>query len=1630
MIPSTLTSTGLTPVGFDVFQPPEDPPRFFETFKASFNLDNDVVNAFRSITQQGIQDDEDPNAWMETTGFAHSKYEQNYLDSFISVRSEGEARAVMSQIDKEEEYRDILARSGFTGFLTGMAAGIASPLTLVPIFGWYSAMARTGRAARTAFGAGVTGASAAGAVAVQEAILHSTQETRTVVESVFNIAGATILGSVLGGGAAALSRGSLDELAARIMNIPTTRIDEEKLFNDIVAGLPGAPVGAQVSTAGRGTGELAGALGAERALGFQDPLIRSQRSEFEASRNTVRDLAESPLTLAENRQGIATSIGGAVETRMKMASAPLAQALRDMDLQFQTYYFGGRARFAPLRSELARRRGDQRLTYSEFKEAVFDSLYRNDVSDVAEIQQSAANFRRLLFAPMMQQAEKEGIPLGTMLGDESYVPRVFNSNAVRARESEFVDVLQQHFAARQADLESEIQRLRAEKASPSRIATLEKARDLTPDEIKSLAQETVRLILRQSPIRVVTPQALVEGPKGPLHEHMLNIPTRLVRDFLERDVEVLSRMFTRTMSADINLSRKFGSADMEGPINKILEEKSRLIERVRQAELEKRITPAEARIENRRLNKKAENAIRDISAIRDRLRGTYVIPENPDALLYRAGNVIRNINYMRLLGGMTISAFPDIAKPVFHYGLGRTFSAFVPFVMRTATIKLAQNEVKLAGTALDMILDSRVMAIADVLDDYGRGSKFERGLAAATRRFGLMSLMSPWNATIKQFTGVVAQTKMLQLVGKVVDGTASTKEIGWLAAGGIDANMAGRIWNQFAGAGPNRFNQPAWHGSPHRFDRFSTKKIGTGEGAQAFGWGLYFAGKKDVAAYYKDALGGTKGHLYQVDLPGDDELALWDAPWSKQPPAVREALDRIPEFYEARLQVQKDQGYEPDDPAAWDHIDFQDIYEWMGSNLERRAFGATGMRNADELASRLILEGGVPGHRFLDAGSRKGDPNPTYNYVIYDDRKVSIQSFEQRAFHGSAVDFDRFETERADFTGQGWGAYFTHDRGMADLYRELKADDTPAGFVYEVEIPDPTALARWESPVAGQTSQVQRAMDGIEPVRGDETFEQWYRRAAQVLGDDKAVSKALNDAGVPGHSYPDPSQPEGSKLENIVVYGDEHIQIISRDSPQPFEQPDQAPSPAGPRGRITMSEGRTIVELFKSRDASTFMHESGHKFLDELTRDAVLPGAPKLLIDDYNKTLKWLKVSSAEELRSRTPEAIAANEKWAQGWERYLATGKAPSQYLTRIFQQFKDWLLKIYESIRYIGINPPNEIRGVMNRMLDKADTTGSVVPDRAVFDDVQRQLTAAGMSKDEADANAAIWAARYATRATRRGRGEAPEALYRAEGLDVRGVASRPSGAAFPARPTASGGPSVVVPAQGHGTQDGGVWWANTADWQDEQAVEAFRAFVVREVDRAIVTPGQDIPLWMSKPLGRIIGQFKSFGLASVQRTLLSGLQQRDMATLNGVFMMMGLGALTYYLKSQLAGTPVSSDPKKWITEALVQSGLLGWLMDANNISEKMTGGRVGLSAFSGEFASRYASQNAGASLLGPTGELLVENLPQLGRAIFSGEWSEADVHVARRLIPLQNLFYLRSLFDAAETGMANAFGVGSRN
>lgn len=74
----------------------------------------------------------------------------------------------------------------------------------------------------------------------------------------------------------------------------------------------------------------------------------------------------------------------------------------------------------------------------------------------------------------------------------------------------------------------------------------------------------------------------------------------------------------------------------------------------------------------------------------------------------------------------------------------------------------------------------------------------------------------------------------------------------------------------------------------------------------------------------------------------------------------------------------------------------------------------------------------------------------------------------------------------------------------------------------------------------------------------------------------------------------------------------------------------------------------------------------------------------------------------------------------------------------------------------------------------------------------------------------------------------------------------------------------------------------------------------------------------------------------------------------------------------------------------------------------------------------SSRYQSRSVYEALLGPTLGTGLETGVRVVGAAGRGDWQASDTRVLRRLVPWQNLFYLRRLFDQAEEGVNEAFGV----
>ena len=162
------------------------------------------------------------------------------------------------------------------------------------------------------------------------------------------------------------------------------------------------------------------------------------------------------------------------------------------------------------------------------------------------------------------------------------------------------------------------------------------------------------------------------------------------------------------------------------------------------------------------------------------------------------------------------------------------------------------------------------------------------------------------------------------------------------------------------------------------------------------------------------------------------------------------------------------------------------------------------------------------------------------------------------------------------------------------------------------------------------------------------------------------------------------------------------------------------------KGEISKEDGKRIITLFESADESTFIHEMGHMFLMDLDELAKIDEASAKDLETVNAWAQWHEGAAdeyagtdfADEFRDhenailaakKSDDAVAekaAMERWrqerfARGFEMYLAEGKAPSAAMNGVFRRFKAFLRKIYNLAKNVGAMPSAEVQAVMARMI-----------------------------------------------------------------------------------------------------------------------------------------------------------------------------------------------------------------------------------------------------------------------------------------------------------------------------------------
>ena len=458
----------------------------------------------------------------------------------------------------------------------------------------------------------------------------------------------------------------------------------------------------------------------------------------------------------------------------------------------------------------------------------------------------------------------------------------------------------------------------------------------------------------------------------------------------------------------------------------------------------------------------------------------------------------------------------------------------------------------------------------------------------------------------------------------------------------VDNNGNGNYYTQ-------TYNQSAWHGSPHDFDEFDLGAIGTGEGNQVHGWGLYFAKDKKVSKQYKDVLsklqGSNKSSLFKVEIPNETELLPEQYPISGYGRYVKDSLKN-------------------------------GLHKMSDEQLERFTSLLIKYHKDSIIGDKWVNKY----THFMDIGyiiSELHNKNKTIN---------DINKIQKR-------NVDRFlKTVGID---EDIDTIASNDELLKNVYEKFRYELYP-----EYEKEKQLEREREEKAISNVKTDVYGALEKTNIVG-----KQLYSFLSHALGNDehfnlynvknaKKASEFLNSIGIKGIYYD--GEQDG---RCYVVFDDKAIKVIEK-----YNQSVNGMTEI-------MSNGERIISIFKTADRSTFLHEMGHVFFDDIQKLASMDNAPKQLLDDWNALKEWSGWVDGENV-----DNTKAHEKFARGWESYLRSGEAPTKGLQRVFRQFSKWLTRIYRSVQRLGGEVPSDIKDIMARMIATQDDIENYAHEQAL--------------------------------------------------------------------------------------------------------------------------------------------------------------------------------------------------------------------------------------------------------------------------------------------------------------------------
>jgi hypothetical protein len=320
----------------------------------------------------------------------------------------------------------------------------------------------------------------------------------------------------------------------------------------------------------------------------------------------------------------------------------------------------------------------------------------------------------------------------------------------------------------------------------------------------------------------------------------------------------------------------------------------------------------------------------------------------------------------------------------------------------------------------------------------------------------------------------------------------------------------------------------------------------------------------------------------------------------------------------------------------------------------------------------------------------------------------------QTYFHGTRSDFAAFD--RVDGgNAYGDGHYFTDNPKLASDYAvgenvnrmtlEGNAHPNVVPVYLKIEKPFDMAEHGRNAPTLPKASidELENAANELEPgafKKGElgQAFDRSYPATAPN------VYQWLHEQGLDSNAVLRKAGYDGLHTDHgTIVFDPKQVKSIFNGGDFDPNNPDLlAQNDGQPRG--SYNPASNIITLLRGADLSTFLHESGHFYLETLARIAADPNSPAEMRDDMAKAMGFMghgDMTPAEWLSQPLDARREGHELFARGFEQYLMEGKAPSQELRGLFQRFRSWLTAVYKQLTALRVQITPDVRGVFDRML-----------------------------------------------------------------------------------------------------------------------------------------------------------------------------------------------------------------------------------------------------------------------------------------------------------------------------------------